>query len=92
MEEHKKYTDKCLSNYQIMFSLIMNENKNQLDKWGIQNHNLLEWLAYATEELGELSKAISEYSYRNGNKEDIIDEAIQTATLCIKIAEMIKYS
>jgi len=92
MKEHKNYIDKCLDHNQMMFSLIMDENENQINKWGVQNHNLFEWLAYTTEELGELSKAISEYSYRNGNKENIIKEAIQTATLCIKIAEMIKYS
>lgn len=48
------------------------------------------WLTYTTEELGELAEAISEHIYRDGNREHIIKEAIQTATLCLKIAEMVE--
>ena len=68
--------------------LVKNENHFQLNKWGIQDHTIFEWLAYATEELGELSNAISEHYYRDGNKQEVIKEAIQTATLSLKIAEM----
>lgn len=64
------------------------ENKRQLDKWGIQDHPPFTWLAFATEELGELSTAISEFLYRGGDREQVVTEAIQCATLCIKIAEM----
>lgn len=67
---------------------IMREHCRQIEKWGYQTHNVFEWLAFTTEELGELSKAISEYVYRDGNKEDIVKEAIQVATLAIKIARM----
>jgi NTP pyrophosphatase (non-canonical NTP hydrolase) len=64
------------------------ENMHQLQKWGVQTHSPFEWLTYTTEELGELAKAISEHVYRNGRLEDVIKEAIQTATLALKIAEM----
>lgn len=81
-------TDKCFKNFDILCTLVMTEHHNQIYKWGIQTHTPFEWLTYTTEELGELAKAISEYEYREGNKEDIIKEAIQTATLSLKIAEM----
>ena len=71
---------------------IEEENQRQLEKWGVQDRYPFEWLGFATEELGELAEAIGEWQFRDGNKEDIVKEAIQTATLCIKIAEMFKHS
>ena len=83
-----KYTDKLLRNEKWIIKKIINENIKQLNKWGIQTHSAFEWLTYVTEEVGELAKAISEYEYRDGTKEEIIKEAIQVATLSLKIAEM----
>jgi NTP pyrophosphatase (non-canonical NTP hydrolase) len=79
--------DLQLSNPYI-FAMVQAENKRQVAKWGIQNRTPFEWLAYTTEELGELSEAISEWSYRGKLGENVVKEAIQTATLCLKIAEM----
>lgn len=70
---------------------VQAENRRQLDKWGVQNHSCFEWLAYTTEELGELSNAISEYYYRKGDRESVVKEAIQVATLALKIAEMYRH-
>ncbi len=82
-------TDRCLKEWAFLGDSVLRENRRQLDKWGIQTHSPFEWLAYTTEELGELSKAISEYYYlRCGSRQDIIKEAIQVATLALKIAEM----
>lgn len=67
---------------------IFRENMRQLEKWGIQDHDPFRWLAFATEELGELSKAISEWEYREGIPDDVVKEAVETATLVLKIAEM----
>ena len=64
------------------------EDFKQIEKWGHQKHSPFEWLAYTIEELGELSNAISEYVYRKGSIDDIIKEAVQTATLSLKIAQM----
>lgn len=72
-----------------LFEDIELENQKQVKKWGVQIHSIFEWLAYTTEELGELSKAISEYVYRNGSADEIYKEALQTATLSLKIAEMV---
>lgn len=75
-------------NFEWLVKLLKKENESQLRKWGIQNHSPFEWLAYTIEELGELSGAISEKEYRNGGNGDVIKEAVQVATLALKIAEM----
>jgi hypothetical protein len=85
----KKYKDTGLKNFEFLTHSIENENNLQFQRWGIQNRTLPEWLMYATEEIGELSEAISEYIYRKGNEVSIINEAIQTATLILKIADMV---
>jgi hypothetical protein len=72
----------------IIFDLVKKESLNQISKWGIQDHDLFEWLAYITEEVGEVSWAISEFKYRCGLQSDIIKESIQAATLLLKVAEM----
>lgn len=79
--------DLCLTTGN-MWQLVCHENMRQLEKWGVQDHDPFEWLGYATEELGEMAKAIGEFTYRGGLPEDVVTEAIQTATLCLKIAEM----
>jgi NTP pyrophosphatase (non-canonical NTP hydrolase) len=83
------YTDRELDDNTILID-VLKESLRQIKKWGIQKRDLFEWLTYTTEELGELAKAISEFEYRKGTKEDIYKEAIQVATLSLKIAEMIK--
>lgn len=84
----KQYTDQCLTDKEWILSKIHEENTRQITKWGIQTHSAFEWLAYITEELGELSEAISEHEYTGGSKEKVVLEAIQVATLALKIAEM----
>ena len=84
----KLWTDRCFTDIHKLDIAVMKEHRNQINKWGIQTHTPFEWLTYTTEELGELAKAISDYIYRDGNKESIFNEAIQTATLSLKIAEM----
>lgn len=79
--------DLCLATGKVM-PLVYRENTAQLEKWGVQDHEPVWWLAFATEELGELSEAISEFTFRGGLVESVVKEAIQTATLCLKIAEM----
>lgn len=85
----KQYTDYKLLTRDKLFTDVELESKKQVKKWGVQTHSLFEWQNYTTEELGELAKAISEHQYRNGNWQDIYKEAIQVATLSLKIAEMI---
>lgn len=83
-----KYTDRALLNSNWIIKKIQAENMRQISKWRIQTHSAFEWLTYTTEELGELAQAISEHEYRAGTKEAVVKEAIQVATLALKIAEM----
>ena len=64
------------------------EHTAQIQKWGSQRRTPFEWMTYLTEEVGELAAALSEYVYRNGEPENIRDEAVQVATLALKIAHM----
>lgn len=84
----KQYTDQCLRDTRWVLDKILKEHVEQIIKWGVQTHTAFEWLAYTTEELGSLAKAISEHEYRGGPKEKVVSEAIQVATLALKIAEM----
>lgn len=88
MSELKQYKDKCLKDERWILDEIIKEHVRQVEKWGIQTHSAFEWLTYTAEELGSLAKAISEHEERNGSKEKVISEAIQVATLALKIAEM----
>ena len=80
-------TDKELKDPRLLV-LLTDENIHQITKWGIQTHSPFEWLTYTTEELGELAQAISDHYYRGAPKQQIVKEAIQVATLALKIAEM----
>jgi len=87
-DKMKEYIDRGLEKDAWIIKKIQNENMSQLSKWGVQIHTSFEWLTYTAEELGELAKAIGEYEYRNGTKDEVVKEAIQVATLALKIAEM----
>ena len=68
--------------------MVIDEHNRQISKWGIQTATPFEWLCYLTEEVGELNQAIAEHHYRRGEKEAVIKEAVQVATLTLKILEM----
>lgn len=74
-----------------LFAMVREEGDRQIQKWGIQDRSAFEWLAYTTEELGEMAKAISEWEYRGGLQSNVVKEAIHLATLSLKIAEMFIY-
>ena len=81
--------DLCLETYtEKVAPLVFRENLRQLDKWGVQDHDPFQWLAFATEELGEMSAAIADWHFRGVPPGNVVSEAIETATLCLKIAEM----
>lgn len=44
---------------------IRAERQKQNEKWGEQNHNLVEWIAILTEEVGEASKEAVDYHFKN---------------------------
>jgi NTP pyrophosphatase (non-canonical NTP hydrolase) len=80
--------DLCLNDWEGLSGLIWLEHCRQIKKWGIQDHTPEDWLMFTTEELGELSNAIADFKFRHGDSARVRDEAIQVATLAIKIAEM----
>lgn len=84
----RKITDKEFKNLPKLVEMLEDENKHQLNKWGVQNRTPAEWLMFLGEEYGELCEAIAEFEYRTGTAADIVKEAIHTATLALKIAEM----
>ena len=89
----KKLTDKKLLDNEWIIKKIQDENAYQLQKHGLQSRLPFEWLTYTTEELGELAQAITDYEYGwSDNKESIVEEAVQVATLALKIAEMYEKS
>ena len=69
---------------------VAKEHSRQVEKWGMQDRSLFEWLTYLTEEVGELAEAISEHEYRNGDMLEISKEAIQVAALATRISAIIK--
>jgi len=88
----KMYGDCGLDDHWIVRK-VQAENKWQIATWGKQKHTAFEWLALATGGLGYLSEAIREYEHDGCyNKEDIIEEAVQLATLALKIAYMFEVS
>lgn len=70
-------------------SMIWGEHNRQINKWGFQEHDIYKWLCFLMEETGELSESIAEHDFRKGSLESIKSEAVQTATLAIKIAYMV---
>lgn len=84
----KQWTDQLLNNMGKLREAVQQENQRQYKKWGQQTRTPFEWVTYLTEEVGELAQAVSENAYRDGSMVDIQKEAIQAATLALKIAEM----
>lgn len=77
-----------VSNLAELWKLVADENLAQLKKWGVQSCTPAEWMLYLTEEVGELAEAVAECEYRSGTVEQVVHEAIQVATLALKISEM----
>lgn len=94
----KQYTDRRLKRMMELVGMVQEESKRQIEKWGIQEHSLTKWFTILAEDVGSIAKAINNYEalpfcqqekdYINLDK--IVDEAIQVATLCLKIVEMIR--
>ena len=73
-----------------MFAMVQEESNRQIAKWGVRNHNPYKWDTIVHEEVGEVSKAILEHEIQGGSgfAANAMQEAIQAATLYLKIAEM----
>jgi len=82
--------DLLLKDKDELIHMIFLEHLRQIKKWGIQDHTSFKWLACLPEEVGELSEAILYCEHHNDKelRENVVKEAIQIATLSLKIAEM----
>ena len=67
------------------FAQIIAEQKRQLIKWGVQNHENLHWLGIVVEELGEVSKKLIE-----GKTGEMERELVQLAACSIAWLECIE--
>lgn len=70
---------------------IKRERNRQDDMWGIQEHTAPVWASIIGEEYGETCKAINEFMFNNtlANEQEIYNEAIQTAAVCVALCEHI---
>ena len=88
---YTKFRDLKLKHISLTFNeAIQDENKNQLDKWGVQHALLFEWLAWTVEEFGEFAKALNEFVYGRATKAPVLKEGIQTITLMLKTMEILE--
>jgi NTP pyrophosphatase (non-canonical NTP hydrolase) len=74
---------------------IKGERVNQVNKWGVQNHTPIEWLAILTEEVGEVSKEALEYHFKkfypeNGQLQRYEKELIQVAAVALAMLESLQ--
>lgn len=69
---------------------ILYERRQQDEKWGVQNHEPVWWLAILMEEVGELSQEILEQHFTDApNKADLKKELIQVAAVALAMLEQL---
>jgi len=84
--------DRQLYNSAYLFKQVLKESERQVELHGIGKKYIHSWLAILAEEFGELSKAINNYTEgRKINYSEIEQEAIEVATVALKIAESIRH-
>jgi NTP pyrophosphatase (non-canonical NTP hydrolase) len=66
------------------------EKARQIEKWGLQSHQISDWLAILGEEVGECSKAYLEYKFNGDRRKELYKELIQTATVALNIADALR--
>jgi NTP pyrophosphatase (non-canonical NTP hydrolase) len=70
---------------------IIKERERQDEKWGVQNHDPIIWLAILTEEVGELAQATLHHelltTMGSYAKTRIRNEAIQVAAVAVALLE-----
>ena len=74
-----------------IYAEIKQERQNQINKWGIQNHKPIEWLAILMEEVGEVSREALENHFTSfyppNTLNDHRKELIQVAAVCVAMIE-----
>lgn len=82
--------DLQLESLDDLMNMVLIENLYQIEKHGIQDKHPSMWVMWTGEEFGELCNAITENRIfpEKVPFENVVKEAIQLATLSLKIAEM----
>lgn len=62
---------------------VMRELQRQHEKWGLQNHGVVQWMLILSEEFGEAAKEANEAYFRNKPTEDYRKELVQVAAVAI---------
>lgn len=80
-----------------IYEEIQKERQNQDERWGEQNHSHLKWNAILSEETGECSEIVNELYPAIGEcfdfnrfQEDLRQELIKTAAVCVAWLESIE--
>lgn len=67
---------------------VENERIRQNKKWGLQNHNPVEWIAILAEEVGEAAKEAVDMHLENINRvKQYRKEVIQAAAVAVQMVE-----
>lgn len=75
---------------------VVNERSRQNEKWGVQDHNPIEWMAILSEEVGEAAKEAVDYHFGAGGFSDLDKkelllkyrtEMVQVAAVAIQAIE-----
>jgi hypothetical protein len=89
------WRDRCLAtllettHVPSLVAEVVAESDRQVAKFGVQRHTPAEWGLIIAEELGELGKELCRAHFDSApNPSNLRREAIQVATLALKIAEM----
>lgn len=65
-------------NMDTVNTAVLKEIDRQFVKFGVQEHASQMWFLIATEEIGEIAKALIEHHFRNGSVKDIYKETVET--------------
>lgn len=76
----------------IIDVMVERERQNQL--WGIQRHQMGDWLKILIEEVGEVAQAMQkdDVSYKDSDASDLYKELIQVSAVAQAIAEQVRES
>lgn len=66
---------------------VFAERYKQLEKWGVQNHGVADWMLILSEEFGEAAKDANEIRFRGADVASYRKELIQTAAVCVAAIE-----
>jgi hypothetical protein len=88
-----KKVDMCFKRFNDLRLLVYFEHLKQIKKHGINRYYSYQWLSHLTKQVGQLADAVECSEYIHGAPKiyrdtEVVKQAIEVATLALKIAEM----